>query len=137
VTNRARFTLDTNVIISAVLSPRSVPRQAFDLAFIQGIVLISESTIAELNDVLHRPRFERYISEAERSQFLAKYIREAVVVEATEAITDCRDSKDNKFLDLAVSGNAKCIISGDADLLVLHPFRSISVVTPQSFISQA
>jgi uncharacterized protein len=137
VTNRARFVLDTNVIISAVLSPRSVPRQAFDLAFMQGIVLILESTIAELNDVLHRPRFKRYISEAERSQFLAKYIRDAVLVEVTSVIVGCRDSKDNKFLELAVSGNAKCIITGDADLLVLHPFRNIFVVTPQSFISQA
>jgi uncharacterized protein len=137
VTSSERFVLDTNVIVSAVLLPRSVPRQAFDLAFIRGIVLVSDSMLAELDDVLHRSRFERYVSEAERLQFLAKFIRDATVVEVAEVITDCRDSKDNKFLELAVRGGATGIISGDADLLTLHPFRDIPVMTPQAFVSQA
>jgi uncharacterized protein len=134
--SRKRFVLDTNVVVSAVLLPRSIPRQAFDLAFIQGIVLVSESTLDELDEVLRRPRFERYIPEDERLQFLTNFIRDTTVVEVSEAITDCRDPKDNKFLELAVSGCATCIISGDADLLVLHPFRSIPVMTPQEFASQ-
>jgi len=137
VTRIERFVLDTNVVVSAVLLPRSVPRQAFDLAFIRGIVLVSDSMLDELNDVLRRSRFERYVSEDERLQFLAKFIRDATVIEVTDVITDCRDSKDNKFLELAVSGSATCIISGDADLLVLHPFRGIPVMTPQGFVSQA
>jgi putative PIN family toxin of toxin-antitoxin system len=134
--SRERFVLDTNVIVSAVLLPRSVPRQAFDLAFIQGIVLVSESTLDELDEVLRRPRFERYIPEDERLQFLTNFIRDTTVIEVSEIITDCRDSKDNKFLELAVSGCATCIISGDADLLVLHPFREIPIVKPQEFASQ-
>ena len=137
MTKNERFVIDTNVVVSAVLSPRSVPRQAFDLAFAQGIVFVSDSTLLEIEDVLRRPKFERYISERERLQFLAKFIREARLIEVTVAITDCRDPKDNKFLELAVSGEATSIISGDADLLVLHPFRDITIVTPQSFISQA
>lgn len=137
MTRIERFVLDTNVVVSAVLLPRSVPRQAFDLAFIRGIVLVSDSMLDELNDVLRRSRFERYVSEDERLQFLAKFIRDATVIEVTDVITDCRDSKDNKFLELAVSGSATCIISGDADLLVLHPFRGIPVMTPQGFVSQA
>lgn len=137
MTSSERFVLDTNVVVSAVLLPRSVPRQAFDLAFIRGIVLVSESMLDELDDVLRRPRFERYVLEDERLQFLINFIRDATVAEVTEVITDCRDPKDNKFLELAVSGNATCIISGDADLLVLHPFRGIPVVTPQEFVSQA
>lgn len=137
MTSSERFVLDTNVVVSAVLLPRSVPRQAFDLAFIRGIVLVSESMLDELDDVLRRPRFERYVSEDERLQFLTIFIRDATVAEVTEVIIDCRDPKDNKFLELAVSGNATCIISGDADLLVLHPFRGIPVVTPQEFVSQA
>ncbi len=131
-----RFVLDTNVVISAVLLPRSVPRKAFDLAFIQGIVLVSESTLDELDEVLRRPRFERYIPEDERLQFLTNFIRDTTVIEVSEIITDCRDPKDNKFLELAVSGCATCIISGDADLLVLHPFHSIPVMTPNEFVSQ-
>ena len=99
--------------------------------------LVSEPILDELDAVLRRPRFERYLLEEKRLQFLATFIRDATLVEVTDAIADCRDPKDNKFLELAVSGNATGIISGDADLLVLHPFRSIPVVTPQEFVSQA
>jgi putative PIN family toxin of toxin-antitoxin system len=134
--SREYFVLDTNVVISAVLLPRSVPRQAFDLAFIRGSVLVSDAMLTELDDVFHRPRFNRYISEDERLQFLAKFIQDSTVIEVIETITECRDPKDNKFLELAVSGSASYIISGDADLLVLHPFRGIPVITPQSFVMQ-
>jgi predicted nucleic acid-binding protein len=58
-------------------------------------------------------------------------------VEITETITDCRDAKDNKFLELAVSGKADCVVSGDSDLLVLNPFRGISILTPREFLSGA
>ena len=135
MTSSKIFVLDTNVIVSAVLSPRSVPRQALDQAFFLGTVLVSDSILVEVDDVLRRPKFERYVSEDERLQFLAKFVGDAMIVEITEVVTDCRDSKDNKFLELAVSGGAKCIISGDADLLVLDPFRGISIVTPQVFVS--
>ena len=134
--SRERFVLDTNVIVSAVLSPRSVPRQALDRAFLLGTVLVSNSILVEVDDVLRRPKFERYISEEKRLQFLAKFVGDAMIVEVTEVVTDCRDSKDNKFLELGISGGAKYIISGDADLLVLDPFRGISIVTPQVFVSQ-
>lgn len=134
--NEARFVIDTNVVVSAILSPRSIPRQAFDLAFKQGVVLASDSTLGELDSVLRRPKFERYLSESDRLRFLSKFIRDIVVVEVTQIIIDCRDPKDNKFLELAVSGDATAIISGDADLLVLHPFRGVPITTPKSFISQ-
>jgi len=63
-------------------------------------------------------------------------IREAELVAVTEVVTECRDPKDNKFLELAVSAQATCIISGDKALLVLHPFRGIPVITPQAFLWQ-
>lgn len=131
-----RFVIDTNVIVSSILSPRSTPRQAFELAFDRGVVLASDSTLSELDRVLCRPKFERYLSEDDRLQFIAQFIRDTTVIEVVETIDDCRDPKDNKFLELAVSGSATSIISGDADLLVLHPFRDISITTPRSFISQ-
>lgn len=136
MTNSERFVIDTNVAISAVLSPRSVPRQAFGLAFTRGTVLVSEATLVELEDVLSRPRFERYIPEVGRLRFLAKFVRDTTLVTVEAVITDCRDPKDNKFLELAVSGSATSIISGDDDLLVLNPFRDIAIVTPKAFISQ-
>jgi len=75
-----RFVLDTGVIVSAVLLPRSVPRQAMDLAFARGIVLASADTIGELDEVLRRPKFNRYLREEERLLFLSAFIRDAQVV---------------------------------------------------------
>lgn len=137
MTNDLCYVLDTSVIVSSLLLPRSVPRQAFDLAFIQGTVLVSDTTLNELDTVLRRSRFDRYVAEEERLQFLATFMQASMLIEVSEVITDCRDPKDNKFLELAVSGNATCILSGDNDLLILHPFRGISIVTPQAFVSQS
>jgi hypothetical protein len=61
-------------------------------------------------------------------------VREAVLIEVKDTITDCRDPKDNKFLELAVSGKASAIISGDEDLLALHPFRDIPIFTLRDFL---
>jgi putative PIN family toxin of toxin-antitoxin system len=135
MTSDSRIVLDTGVLVSAVLLPRSVPRQAVDLAFARGIVLASADTIDELDEVLRRPKFSRYLREVERLLFLAAFIRDAKVVDVTEKRTECRDPKDNKFLELAVSGNATCIVSGDSDLIVLNPFRGVVILTPQEFVS--
>ncbi|MGH7961915.1 MAG: putative toxin-antitoxin system toxin component, PIN family [Candidatus Binatia bacterium] len=134
MTSELRAVFDTNVVVSAVLLPRSVPRQAFDRVQKYGKVLISAATVDELNEILHRRRFDKYVGEARRLEFLAALIREAELVNVTEVVAECRDPKDNKFLELAISGKATHIISGDADLLVLHPFRGIPVVTPQALI---
>ena len=136
MTSKLRVVFDTSVVVSAVLLPQSVPRQAFDRVQEQGKILISAATVDELNEVLRRQHFDKYVREAQRLEFLAALIREAELVDVTEVVTECRDPKDNKFLELAVSGKATCLISGDKDLLVLHPFRGIPVITPQAFLLQ-
>jgi len=130
-----RSVIDTGVVVSALLLPRSLPRRAFDAAASQGLMLASEATIAELDDVLRRPKFNRYISENRRLEFFAAFVRDAEMVEVLDEVTACRDPKDNKFLELALSGNATHIITGDSDLLVLHPFRGVAVVSPASFLA--
>ena len=130
-----RVVIDTGVAVSAVLLPRSVPRQAFDLAVSRGRLLVSAATIAELEEVLRRPKFEKYVREEERLEFLAALLRAAEAVQVTALVTECRDPKDNKLLELAISGRATHVVSGDADLLVLHPFRGIAIVTPQAFLT--
>jgi putative PIN family toxin of toxin-antitoxin system len=137
VTNDWRTVLDTGVVVSAVLLPRSVPRQAFDLAVSRGALLVSDQTIVELDEVLRRPKFDRYVSESQRLEFLAALLREAEVIEVHDVVTECRDPKDNKILELALSGQGSHIVTGDLDLLVLHPFRGIAIVNPQSFLAIA
>ena len=130
-----RVVFDTNVIVSAVLLPRSAPRQAFDRVQEHGKLLISAASVNELNEVLHRQYFDKYVQESQRLEFLASLIQSAELVAVTETVDVCRDPKDNKFLELALNGKATCIISGDNDLLVLHPFRGIPIVTPQAFLT--
>lgn len=130
------FVFDTNAIISAALLKQSVSRKALDKALEEGELLASVETIDELNQVLSRADFSSYVTKEERMEFLAVLLREARLVEVTVHVGECRDPRDNKFLELAVSGEAVCIVSGDQDLLILHPFRGISIVTPRSFLNQ-
>jgi uncharacterized protein len=129
-----RFVFDTNVIVSALLLKHSVSRQAFDTAIASGELLLSLAVINELNEGLQRKQFDKYILEEERMQFLAALVREATLVEITEIIAECRDPKDDKFLELAIGGKADCIVSGDKDLLVLDPFRGVPILTPTGFL---
>jgi putative PIN family toxin of toxin-antitoxin system len=135
VPTKSRFVFDTDAIISAALLKRSVSRQAFDKALDEGELLVSAETIDEFNQVLGRVGFAKYVTQDERLEFLAVLLREATFVEVTTHVGECRDPSDNKFLELAVSGAAVCIVSGDQDLLVLHPFCGISV-TPRDFLDE-
>jgi len=129
-----RFVLDTNVLVSALLLPESVPRRAFDRALDHGKVLLSLDVLNELNEVLGRKQFRKYVDDEDIRQFLASLVGAAEWVEVTGQITTCRDPKDNKFIELAVSGRATHLISGDADLLSLSPFQGIPILTPQVFL---
>jgi hypothetical protein len=129
-----RFVLDTNTLVSALLVRRSVPRQAFDYAFEHGTVLVSQATLAEVTEVLYRPKFDRYLTLERRLQFLTSYSEDTTSITITEVIMDCRDPKDNKFLEVAVSGSADILVTGDRDLLELHPYRGIAILTPHEVL---
>ena len=129
-----RFVFDTNVIISALLFNDSVPGQAFIRALNHGMILVSGALVGELSRVLGRDRFDRYVTREERDEFLESLIRESNLIEIIEAVQVCRDPKDDQVLELAVNGNATYIVTGDADLLVLNPFRGIGIVTPAKFL---
>lgn len=90
----SRFVLDTGVLTSAILLPYSVPRQAVDRAFAEGIVLASADVIDELDKVLRRAGFNRYLPEEERKLFLSAFIRDAQVVDITRRVAECRYPED-------------------------------------------
>ena len=129
-----RCVFDTNVFVSALLLPDSKPRHALDLALRRGKILLSFAVLAELYEVLSRKKFRRYIDEEDIRTFVAALTRESQWVDVDVRITACRDSKDDKFLELAVSGHATHIVTGDSDLLALNPFQGIQVVPPQEFL---
>jgi putative PIN family toxin of toxin-antitoxin system len=130
----ARVVVDTNALISRLLLPRSVPGQAVGKVIADCQLLASDATIMELADVLGRPKFDPYVTIRERQEFLRLFNRIADRIPITRVIQVCRDPKDDKFLELAVNGTAQLIITGDADLLALHPFRGIEILTPASYL---
>ena len=132
--SKDRFVFDTSVLVSAVLIETSYPAQAFRIAHEVGEILLSLPTAEELNEVMGREKFNRYLSAEDRERFVAALIQAARFIEITEEIAVCRDPKDDKFLELAVCGHAACIVTGDEDLLALHPFRGIPIVSVGQFL---
>ncbi|MFZ1799467.1 MAG: putative toxin-antitoxin system toxin component, PIN family [Chitinophagaceae bacterium] len=128
------FVFDTNVLISAFLFKFSNPRIALEIAFANGKLTASLETYNEFKEVFLRSKFDKYISIEERLLSIEDFQQRIHLTELSETITTCRDPKDNKFLELAISANATCIITGDNDLLMLHPFRDIPILNVVDFI---
>ena len=133
---RPRVVVDTNVLLSRLLVPGSAPAQAVRRAVDQGQILASEATLEELADVLSRPKFDRYLTVSERQQFLRLFMRIAQWVPILHPVQACRDPRDDKFLALAVNGEAGVIITGDQDLLVLDPFHDVRILEPAAYLAQ-
>lgn len=129
-----RTVFDTNVLVSALLLSKSKPRKALDLALRRGKILLSFSVLAELYEVLSRKQFRRYVNEEDIRRFLAALTREAQWIDISVQIVACRDPKDDKLLELAVCGQAEYIVTGDADLIALHPFQGVQILTPNTFL---
>ncbi len=132
-----RYVFDTNVVVSALLFAESKPAQALFTALQRGVILTSLSALQELNAVLQRKKFDKYLTSDERELFLDQFTKTVIIVDIDETILACRDPRDDMFLEIAVNGAASFLITGDPDLLVLHPFRGISIITPDSFLKLA
>jgi putative PIN family toxin of toxin-antitoxin system len=130
------FVLDTNVIVSAYLLKNSESRKAFDLALDIGILAYSRKTILELQNVLMRPKFDRYLSLKERQKAIEIMIERGIEFETKSDFQVCRDPKDNMLLHLAVDCNAHCLVSGDIDVLTLNPFRELAILSPSDFVKR-
>ena len=101
-----------------------------------AILLVSEATMNELADVLSRPKVDRYISLEDRQQFLRLLGRIAEFAADMYTVRECRDPKDDKFLEVALSGKADLILTGDADLLTLNPWRGIAILSAAEYLKR-
>lgn len=128
------WVLDTNTLISRLLVPKGLAAQAVDRALETGILLVSEATLGELVEVLNRPKFDPYISHEARRRFIALLGGVSRLVPVVRPIQACRDPKDDKFLDVALSGGAAAILTGDRDLLDLDPFHGVRILSPAAFL---
>jgi len=128
-----RLVLDTNVVLSGLLFPGSTPNRALLRA--QGSELLaSDATLLELIEVISRTRFDRYIDLGIRQRLVAEFAYACETVEIVAPVRACRDPGDDKFLEVAVYGRADLIVTGDADLLALNPFRGIAILTPAQYL---
>jgi uncharacterized protein len=127
--------LDSNLLVSAFLNPEEMASAALQLALEHFDVAASSATLAELADVLKRDKFDRYASKADRIARLEAYAQTVLVFEVQLEVTDCKDPKDNKFLALCTSADAKVLVTGDKkDLLVMHPYQNTAVLGLRAFV---
>jgi uncharacterized protein len=129
-----RVVVDTNVVVSGLLFPRSNLKRAL-LKAQSGEILASEATKLELVEVMSRSKFDRYVELELRKQLATEYLRACETVHVHFRIQACRDPKDDKFLELAIDGRADLILTGDQDLLALHPFRGIRIIDPKQYLA--
>ena len=126
-----RVVLDTNVLVSALLFPRS-SLSWLRTAWRSGTIvpLAGGETTRELLRVLCYPKFR--LTEEDREDVLADYLPwcETITAGAEAAVPDCRDPFDRPFLELAVSGRADALVTGDSDLRALAPLFPVPILTP-------
>jgi len=128
---------DASAVVSAALREESVPARALLHAEQVDVFALSTAVDAEIAEVLGRPRFAKAITAARRAAILTTLRQGAAWFEPLERVTDCRDAKDNKYLELALASGARTIVSGDLDLLVLHPWRGVRILRPADYLAEA
>jgi uncharacterized protein len=137
-----RVVLDTSTLVSAALHIGSIPHQALLEALATCDVCASAETLDELELVLDREKFDRYLDRSTRSEFVALIRRHVHLFAMQNADLEgvappCRDPKDNQFLALAFVAEADVLVSSDEDLLVMNPWRGITIMTPGDFLSRS
>ena len=128
-----RVVIDTNILVSFAIRPNRNFERIFDHIVALGVCLVSEDTIGELLDVLRRDKFRKYIPLDQSLDYVEWYAAISELIAVTEHVTACVDPKDDKFLSLAVAGQADCILAGDSDLLDMTNFRGIPIYNPSTF----
>lgn len=132
-----RVVIDTNLVLSALVfkQGRLVPlRLLWELRRVTPIV--SAATATELIRALAYPKFK--LSPAEQEELLAEYLPfcATVKIPAPPPVTPCRDAGDVPFLQLALSGKAEALVTGDKDLLVLAGALSCPIMTAEGFLAR-
>jgi putative PIN family toxin of toxin-antitoxin system len=136
--NPKLIVIDTNVLISAVLSPEGTARKVLNRVYQQFKIAQSDETYQELVTRIYKRKFDKYISDEEREDFLSVVKHYSQFVKVESQVEICRDVDDNKFLELAIDANAVFLITGDRDLLSLKSqieYQNL-IITPREFLEQ-
>jgi putative PIN family toxin of toxin-antitoxin system len=123
------------VFVSAAMNAGGVPYRAFDLARTTDRLAMSQAVFDEVDAVLHRPTLARFVDPGLRAELLDQLLSGTEWFLPVVRVLDCRDPDDNMYLELALAAQASAIVSGDQDLLVLHPWRGIPIVRPADYLA--
>ena len=129
---RVKCVVDTNVLISVALT-KGAPFRIVEHLIKNNALIFSKETISELSSRITQSKFDKYVSAEDREAYVNNLILSADLVIIDNLIQGCRDRDDDKFLETAVKGDARFIISGDQDLLTMHRFEGFDIVTVQEF----
>jgi len=138
-TDFARVVVDTNVLLSAALSPRGAPAELVDKLLAEGRLVFSRVTFAELESRIWKPKFDRYLPIERRNQILHELNASALWVDVSSTISILsysRDVKDDAFVHAALAAGATRLVSGDDDLLCLHPLGTLHILTPRAALDE-
>ena len=127
------FVFDMSTIVSALLFEDSTPGEAL-YAHLRTGRFCNRQTHLRNSTRSSEERNSIATCRAPSAQFLVKLLQTALLIEVKEQIRVCRDPKDDKFLELVASGNADCLVTSDADLLVIKSFRGTPILTPAEFL---
>ena len=134
-TRADRLVVDTNVLISAALRDGMPPRQVLNgVQDAGGVLLFSDATFAEVHSRFLKPKSDRYVTVESRVAFLGHLVTASEWVSISHAKLGCSDPDDDKLLETALLGDASCIVTGDQDLLAMHPFRGVPILDPGAFL---
>lgn len=129
-----RAVVDTNVLLSALLGGRGTSPILHAVIARRFRLVASPTLLDELAGVLSRPEWLRLLEPTRCREVLTVVRDAAVFVTPRRRVTACRDPEDNAVLECALAGHADCVVTGDRDLLVLHPFRGIRILRPAEFL---
>ena len=125
-----RVVFDTNVLISGLLSGTSTPARALEAAIRNDELVATADTLRELMTKLLSPKLMVTSARERRDALLLRLAPLVEIVAVAEPVCASRGRKDDKFLEAAVNGRAAVVVTGDRDLLDLHPFRGIAILSP-------
>ena len=113
----------------------SLPGNCLTWSLEHGEILLSRELFAEYRDVLNRPKIVRYTPPDARRAVLSLFELSSIWIDVDVEITACRDPKDNHLLELAVSGHADALVTGDEDLLILNGKFPFAILSPRDFLN--
>ena len=126
---------DASTLVGAALKADGTPERALLRAEEADVFALSVAVDAEIADVLSRPKFSQAIPLRRRNGLLRILRNAAIWFDPVARVSDCRDPKDDKYLELALAAGAEIIVSSDEDLLVLRPWRGVHILNPAEYLA--